>query len=146
MSVEEIKKQMRDFVQALAAGDANQASSFVTDDVIWSSPDGTFKGKEGLKKYVGWMKETNPESGVTESGLGIMVQGDKAFFEHVLNGTHDGEKWETLAMCAYEFSEGKIRAIRTVYDRLFIAKQVAKGLLARKAVDGIINRFEKGLS
>ncbi len=37
---------------------------------------------------------------VTETGNGIIVQGDKAFFEHVLSGTYQGKKFEFLAMCA----------------------------------------------
>ena len=41
-------------------------------------------------------------------------------------------------MCAYEFSNDKIREVRTVYDRLLIAKQAAKGWLPKTLVNSIV--------
>jgi len=35
--------------------------------------------------------------------------------------------------------------VRTVYDRLSIAKQLAKGWLAKWVVNSVISPFEKGL-
>jgi len=48
-------------------------------------------------------------------------------------------------MCAYEFTDDKIQEVRTVYDRLLIAKQVAKGWLAKRLVNSIVKQAEKGL-
>ena len=31
-----------------------------------------------------------------------MVQGNKAVYEHVVEGSHEGMKWEVLATCVYE--------------------------------------------
>jgi len=45
----------------------------------------------------------------------------------------------------YEFSDEKIQHLRTVFDRLSFAKQVATGWLAQKAVNSIIDAMEKGL-
>jgi hypothetical protein len=46
------------------------------------------------------------EEGYSEAPLllcrGIMVQGNKAVYEHVLEGPHEGMKWEVLATCVYE--------------------------------------------
>jgi len=86
-----------------------------------------------------------PDMKITETGIGIMAQGNAGVYEHVLSGTFDGMKWELLAICVYEFSGEKVKNLRTVYDRLLLAKQVSKGLLAKKAVNSIIENMEKGL-
>ena len=31
-----------------------------------------------------------------------MVQGNKAVYEHIVEGPHEGMKWEALATCVYE--------------------------------------------
>jgi predicted ester cyclase len=140
-----IKNIIRGFLQVLLDEDADQVLQYVTDNVIWSSPDSTLSGKAGLKKYVEWLREANPEVGIKESGLGIIVNGDKAFTEQILSGVHNGRRWETLAICAYEFSGEKIKAIRTVYDRLFIARQVSRGLIVKKAMKKVTGAFSRGL-
>ena len=48
-------------------------------------------------------------------------------------------------MCAYEFSNDKIREVKTVFDRLLIAKQAAKGWLPETLVNLIVKQAEKGL-
>ena len=145
MSEEKIKSVMHDFLKALAERDVEKALSFCTEDAAWATPQGTFKGKGELKRYVTWLNQATPDLKITETGIGIMVQGNNGVYEHVLSGTFEGMKWEILAMCAYEFSNEKIQNIRTVYDRLSMAKQTVKGMLAKKAVNSIINAAEKGL-
>jgi uncharacterized protein YaiE (UPF0345 family) len=85
------------------------------------------------------------DSSFTETGIGILVQGDQAVFEHALSGTYEGEKVEWLALCVYEFSGGKIQQMRTVSDRLSILQQAAKGWLEETVVSSLVNRAEKGL-
>jgi len=63
----------------------------------------------------------------------------------MISGTFQGQKWEVLAMCAYEFSNDKIKSMRTVFDRLLMAKQSARGWFATRAVNSIVNAMEKGL-
>jgi len=48
-------------------------------------------------------------------------------------------------LCTYEASDGKIKRILTLYDRLSMARQVAKGWLPQKAVAAVIKASEKGL-
>jgi hypothetical protein len=74
-----------------------------------------------------------------------MVQGDRAFYEHDIAATIEGKRVEGLAMCAYEFDGDKIKEVRTVYDRLLMAKQAAKGWLPKTLVNSIIKQAEKGL-
>ena len=145
MSDEEKAKMMREFVKAIESNDFEKAESLCSDDIVWYTPMSTFKGKEELKRYFDWAAETIKEYKVTETGIGIMVQGDKAFFEHTISGIMQGEKASFLAVCAYEFTENKIKACRTIFDRLTIAEQASSKWLPKKIVNTIVNQMQKGL-
>ena len=145
MSEEKLERIIRDYVEALTKRDAEKMLSFCTEDASWIIPEGTFKGKEELKRYLTWLGQTVPDLTVTNSGIGIMVKENKGVYEHVLAGTIEGTRCEVLAICVYEFSDDKIQNVRTVYDRLSFAKQGAKGWMAKRAVNSIIKHMEKGL-
>jgi len=145
MSDEKIAGIMRDFIQALGKKDLEKVLSLCADDAVWVTPEGSFKGKGELKRYLTWFFDVGQNLKVTESGNKIIVQGDRAFYEHIISATYRGVRTECLAMCAYEFSGEKIQQMRTVQDRLSIAKQAAKGQLAKWLVNSIVKRAEKGL-
>lgn len=134
---------MHGFVEALGKRDIEKALSFCAEDAIWITPEGMFNGKEDLRRYLTWSSRNT--SAIRATGIEAIVQENRGAYEHVLEGTSEGAKWEVLALCVYEFANDKIRSLRTVYDRLSIAKQVAKGGMARVAVNSIIKRMEKGL-
>ena len=134
---------MHGFVEALGKRDVEKALSFCTEDAIWVTPEGTFKGREELGRYLEWLSQTT--SAIRATGIKAIVQGNRGAYEHVLEGTSEGVKWEVLALCACEFSNDKIQSLRTAYDRLSVAKQVAEGGLARTVVHAIIKRMEEGL-
>ena len=48
-------------------------------------------------------------------------------------------------MCVYEFSGDKIQSIRSVWDRLTMAKQVAGGVVDKWMVGSLVGSMEKGL-
>ena len=145
MAEEKIAGLMRDFVKAMAKGDVEKAVSFFAEDGVWFTPNGTFRGKEELRRSLVGMAQTMRDMSITECGNGIIVQGNKAFFEHVIVATVEGQRAEVLAMCAYEFRGEKIQEARTTFDRLLLAKQAAKGWLPKKLVNSIIKQAEKGL-
>ncbi len=145
MPEEKVSGIMREFVKAMAAGDAEKAISYLTEDAVSVTPYGTYKGKEAIKQNVLAMSRNMKDMKVTEAGNGIIIQGDKAFFEHVLSGTFQGQKYEMLAMCAYEFSGDKIKAMRGVYDRLLTAQQCVKGWPAKPIVNMVVKQTEKAM-
>jgi len=145
MSEMEKVEMMRDYVQSTESGDFEKAMQFCLDDIVWETPMGIFKGKEGLQKYYTWLVENVKDCKITETGNGIVVQGDKAFFEHAISGVMQGEKVSFLALCAYEFSDNKIKKLRTVFDRLSIAEQASSKWLEKKFVNMIVNQMQKGL-
>jgi ketosteroid isomerase-like protein len=145
MSDEKIASIMHDFIQALEKKDSEKALSLCADDAVWVTPEGSFKGKGELKRYLTWLFDVFQNLKVAESGNKIIVQGDRAFYEHIISATYQGVRAECLAICAWEFSGEKIQQMRTVQDRLSIAKQAAKGPLAKWLVNSIVKRAEKGL-
>jgi ketosteroid isomerase-like protein len=143
MTEERIANLMREFVGTMGTEDVDKALSYFTDDATWVTPNGTFRGQAELRHCLTQMAQSMQDMTVTESGNGIIVQGNKAFFEHVIAGTMEGKRGEVLAMCAYEFSGEKIQAVRTAWDRLTMADQMAKGLIPRWMVGMIVKKVEK---
>jgi uncharacterized protein (TIGR02246 family) len=145
MPEEKIAGIMREFVKAMAAGDVEKTIAYFSEDAVMTNPYGTFKGKEAIKSNLTGMSRNMKDMKITETGNGIIVKGDKAFFEHVISGTFQGKKYEMLAICAYEFSGEKIKNIRTVYDRLLTAQQVVKGWPAKPIVNMVVKQSEKAM-
>jgi ketosteroid isomerase-like protein len=141
----EIANIMRDFVKVMAEGDVEKTLSFFTKDAVYVCPNGTFKGEDELKRLMTVQSQTIKDMKVNETGNGIIVEGNKAFFEHVISGMSQGKRAEVLAMCAYEFDGDKITKVRSTYDRLKMAQQVAPGWFAKRMINSIINKFEEGL-
>ena len=146
MSEEQIKTSIRGFLQSIVTGDVTKALSFLTEDAVWVAPQGTFKGAAGIKSYLTWMNQVAKDSKITETGIGIIVQGNTGVIEHNLAGTTNGMKWEIPAMCIYEFRNDKIQTLRAFYDRLSQAKQAVKGPIAKLVVNSVVNGSVKGLS
>jgi len=146
MSEEKLVSVIRDFDEAYTRRDVKKTLSFLTEDVVWVSPEGTFKGKEEVKRLLTWSAQRTRELKSREAGIGIMVKENKAVYEYVIEGiTADGMNYEAPGIDVYEFSGEKIQQLRYLLDRLTVAKQVAKGWFARKVVKGVVNRLEKGL-
>ena len=145
MPDEKIAGIMREFVKAMAAGDVTRTLNYLTDDAVYTTPYGDYKGKDAIKQLLVAMSRNMKDMKVTECGNGIIAQGDKAFFEHMLSGSYQSKKFEMLAMCAYEFSGDKIKNVRSVYDRLLVAKQVVKGWPATSIVNMVVKQTEKAM-
>jgi len=66
-------------------------------------------------------------------------------YERILEGSVEGMKYQILALCIYESKGDKFQHLRSAYDRLSMAKQLAIGPIDKTAVNSLINRMEKGL-
>ena len=137
---------MRDFVNAMVAGEElDKSMTRFTDDAVFTHPLGTFKGKDAIKNHMAAMARNVQDLKIQESGNGIIVQGDKAFFEHIVSWNFGEGKTEFLSICAYEFSGDKIKSVREVYDCLLIAQQAAKGWLPKTLINMIVRQMEKAV-
>lgn len=145
MSEEQIKTILGDFRQALNKKDIEKVVSFFAEDATIVAPVGIFKGNEEIKRYFTRLFQSFPDLTVTDAGIGIIVQGNKAVREHVLEATSEGVKWSVPGTGVYEFSDEKIQHHRSFHDRLSIAKQAAKGWFAKRMVNSIVKRADRGL-
>ncbi|MGM0396459.1 MAG: nuclear transport factor 2 family protein [Bacillota bacterium] len=137
---------VREFLTALNTHDAEKAESMFSDDIVYVTSNGTFKGKQEAKRYVKWIFDTFKGFKVVESGIGVLTMENLAVAEHDISGKIDGEPANFLSMCAYEFDEnGKIKALRTVFDRLTLAEQAADKWLSRKVVHSVVDKVQEGL-
>jgi len=145
MSKEELISMMRKFKDAYNKKDLKEILSFFAKDADLVNPNGVFKGKEEIKNYFRWVFEINSDQKIIESGVKIIAEEDKAVYEHILEGNFEGMKYQILALCIYESKGSKFQHLRSTFDRLSLAKQLAKGPIAKTAVNSILNRMEKGL-
>lgn len=143
MTDQQIKDAIRGFLKSMTAGDVKGALSFVAEDAVWVSPQGTFKGTDQIGKALTWLSSMKDYK-VTETGVGIITQGDMGVIEHKLSGIYNGMKWESPAVCIYEFKNGKIASMRAFYDVLSQSQQVTKGI-AKWVVNMVVNGSRKGL-
>ena len=142
---DKLETVIRNYIEALEKRDLDRALSFFTDDATWYTSEGVFKGKEELKKYTSWMFETVKDLKFADDGIGIVVQGSKAVYQHTWSGINEGTDIKVESVCTYEFRGDKCKSHWTINDRLLIAKQAATGFIARKAVGSILKQIEKGL-
>jgi uncharacterized protein (TIGR02246 family) len=145
MSKEELISMMRKFKDAYNKKNLEKSLSFFAEDADWVNPNGVFKGKEEIKNYFKWVFEVNTDQKIIESGVKIIAEEDKAVYEHILEGSVEGMKYQILALCIYESKGDKFQHLRNTYDRLSMAKQLAKGPIAKTALNTILKRMEKGL-
>lgn len=146
MSEEKIESLTRDFSEAFVSRDVERMLSFWAEDGVWVSPVGTFRGKEEIRRYLTWDVQVTPNIKVKDIGVGILVKGNKSFYESISeNVTPDGRKFEIRAISVHEFSGDKIQHVRLFYDRLSIAKQATKGWLEKLIINTVVSRAEKGL-
>lgn len=145
MAKKEIENTIRNFVDALEKKDIDRALSYFIDDATWFTTQGIFKGKEEIKRYVSWMSKYLTGVKFTDDGVGIIIQGNKAVYQTIFESTYEGIKIKVNNVCTYEFSGENIKNHWIITDRLSMAKQAATGPIARKAVNTIIVRMEKGL-
>jgi ketosteroid isomerase-like protein len=151
MAKKKIESMMRDFIETIEKGDVEKTLTFLAEDADYVTPEGIFKGKEELKHYLHWSAQISPNPKIKDVGIGIMVKGNKAVYEHIVEVTYEGAKYEALTLCVYEFSDEKIQHLRTVVDRLSIIKQTVesasgvKAWIGRRVVNYIVKEAEKGL-
>jgi ketosteroid isomerase-like protein len=146
MSEEKIESVIHGWRAALEKKDMKKALSFVAEDAVWNTNEGIFKGKEEWKLYLTWMASTVSDAKFKDAGIGVMVKGNRAVSQYTLEGkTTNGMKFEVPGVCLFEFKNEKIQQHTTIGDRLLLAKQAAKGTVARRLTGSIVNRMEKGL-
>jgi ketosteroid isomerase-like protein len=147
MSEKNIETLIHNFLDAYMKLDVDGTLSFFAENAVWQTPEGVFKGKEEMKRYLTWDFKMMRQIKFRDAGIGLVVKGNKAVYEYIAEGvTYQGMKYETPGVCIYEIDDGKIKQHRALYyDRLSIAKQAAKGVISKRVINSVLNTMEKGL-
>ena len=85
MEYGELHGIIQNIFEAFNKRDLTKMLSFFADDAIFNRPEGTFKGKEEIRRYYTWQFSNNSEQRLTEKDL--IVEGNKAVVELVSEGT-----------------------------------------------------------
>jgi ketosteroid isomerase-like protein len=148
MSGVDQRKVLQDMHVAMNKRDFDKAISFFADDAVDVSPDGTFKGKDEVKRHFEWMAKTAAKNGVNDIRLtevGIYVEGNVATHLFSMDGTTKKGKMSVPSVAIAEFKNGKVQRISSYYDRLALAKAMATGVIATRTVNAMVGQMEKGL-
>ena len=144
---DKIESSIRDVVDALEKNDVERALSFFADDAVWHAPEGEYKGNDELKRYITWLTSTGrvQVQKFEDTGIGILVKGNKAVYEYMWEATIEGERIREPGVCIYEFSDDKCVYHRSIFDRISGAKQGATGFIAKRAANTVVDQLERGL-
>ena len=141
-----IKSIIRNMLEAYNKKDLTSLLSFFADDAAYIRSEGTFRGKEEIKRYYTWIYSIYSEISLKEKG--IIVEGDRAVLEWALEGTSvrgGGKKAQFQGLDLFEFKNGKVQEVHIYQDRLLIAKQLASGSFEKTIINAVVKRMEKGL-
>jgi uncharacterized protein (TIGR02246 family) len=141
-----IKSIIRNILEAFNKKDLVGMLSFFADDATYIRSEGTFRGREEIKRYYTWTFSNYSEITLTDKV--IIVEGDKAVLEWAMEGTSvrgGGKKLQLQGLDLFEFKNGKVQQVHIYQDRLLIAKQLASGWFEKTVINAVVNRMEKGL-
>jgi ketosteroid isomerase-like protein len=134
---------IRGIQEALNSRDVEKAVSFFADDATMIVCEGTFKGRDEIKRRFAWLLQQWSDLKVTEKEL--ILEGNHVAHEYVIEGTTREGKGSFPGVAIYAFGNGKVQQVHDYYDRLPIARQLAKGWVARRIISSVIEQMEKGL-
>ena len=140
------------FGEAYDARDIDAVVELFSEDGDWRVGPGTFTGKDAVRRLLEWDVGLSPTLTSQEEGVGIVAKGNVVFREHRIEQTAEGIPVSYPILSVFEVNEaGKIRHVRSYYDKLGIMHDVAskypgvKGWFFRKMVNMLVAQGEKGL-
>ena len=68
MEEKEIENVIRNLVDSLEKNDVDKALSLFTDDATWFITQGTFRGRDEIKKYLAWLGNSLTDVKFTDDG------------------------------------------------------------------------------
>jgi uncharacterized protein (TIGR02246 family) len=147
LSIETNRKIAWDFHAALNNRDIDKAMSMFADDASWIvMPGATMYNKQEIRKYLEKAMKNFPKF-VMKDIHPPVVSGDMLTHEYIHEvRLQDGREGQIPAVVVMELSNGKINQIRYYIDKLEAAKQMAKGIINKRAVTGIVKQVDQRLN
>ena len=143
MSIGENRRILSDLHAAINSRDVDRAMSLFADDASFiMMPGGRCSSKDEIRKYFEKMMKTY-EKLLFRDIQPPVVSGEMATHEYMIDlKLRDGPEGTVPALVVAEFRNGRITEIRQYVDKLEAAKQLAKGLVAKRAVASVAKQVE----
>jgi len=143
LSIEENRRILSDLHAAINSRDVDRAMSLFADDASYiMMPGGRCSSKDEIRKYFEKMMKTY-EKLLFRDIQPPVVSGEMATHEYMIDlKLRDGPEGTVPALVVAEFRNGRITEIRQYVDKLEAAKQLAKGLVAKRAVASVAKQVE----
>jgi len=143
LSIGENRRILSDLHAAINSRDVDRAMSLFADDASFiMMPGGRCSSKDEIRKYFEKMMKTY-EKLLFRDIQPPVVSGEMATHEYMIDlKLRDGPEGTVPALVVAEFRNGRITEIRQYVDKLEAAKQLAKGLVAKRAVASVAKQVE----
>jgi uncharacterized protein (TIGR02246 family) len=143
ISIEENRKLLSDLHAAINNRDLDKAMFLFADDASWIvMPGGTCYSKDEIRKYLEKGMKTYEKFTLRDVHPPV-VSGEMATHEFMIDVKVKGGPEGTVpSVVVGEFRNGQITQIRWYVDKLEAAKQLARGLVAKRAVGAVAKEVE----
>jgi ketosteroid isomerase-like protein len=122
-----LAKQLDDAVEQ---GDIQAVLSFFTDDCEIELPGLKLRGKMGLQKALAWLYQQL--GAIRFQPITILVEGNVFFEEFVLKAIKGPDfAFDVQATEILIYEQHKVSKLRLYFDRLAVARALARGLLEK---------------
>jgi len=144
MSVEENARIATALHAALNNRELEKAMEFFSDDAsLIAMPGGTCYTKDEIRRYLGKLMREY-EKFVLKDIHPPVVSGSMLTHEYTIEvKLRNGMEGFVPAVVVMELSNGKISQLRLYMDKLEAAKQLASGLIAKRAVAAVAKQVEE---
>jgi len=144
--------RIEEYRDAYQARDLDRILALFTDDAEVTVAPGTFRGKDEIRKLFDWDARLSPTASVRDAGVGVVVSGQTVVWERVVSLSYESIPYEEAATTVVEFDDaGKIRRLRSYYDKLALMDQIAsrypgiQGWMFRRLTGYLVAQGSKGL-
>jgi ketosteroid isomerase-like protein len=142
MSMEENARVASELHAAMNNRQVDKAMELFADDASWIvMPGGTCYTKADIRKYFEKIMKTYDKF-ILKDIHPPVVAGDMLTHEFTIEVTRQGREGFIPAVVVMELNNGRITQVRYYIDKLEAAKQLATGLVAKRAVAAVAKEVE----
>jgi len=119
-----IKNIIRNYIKSFEEKNEKKVLSYFNDDAIWIAPQYKFMGKKEIRGYVLWLFENIKDLTFIDDGIGIMVNGNEAVYQHIFKATIKDVKIKIPSMFIFKFTGNKFCNQRIMSNWFELTKEI----------------------